>query len=120
MAISYSRQLTAWLLLTTLFLFSGLTVAAELLGKVVGVSDGDSIVVLDAQKRQNRIRLAGIDAPELKQPFGQASKRSLSELVFGKQVRVQWDKKDQYGRIVGQVFLGNLNAFLGYHTRGYA
>jgi endonuclease YncB( thermonuclease family) len=54
--------------------------------RVVGVHDGDTITALTDDKRQLKVRLHGIDAPELGQPFGQASKRALSDLVFGKQV----------------------------------
>ena len=54
--------------------------------RVVGVSDGDTITVLDAQKTQYRIRVAGIDAPEKSQDFGNRSKEYLSDLVFGKTV----------------------------------
>jgi len=79
--------------------------AETLTGRVVGVADGDTITVLDAGKRQHKIRLQGIDAPEKAQPFGQRSKENLSRLVFGKDVRVDWDKRDRYGRIVGKVWV---------------
>jgi len=46
------------------------TQATELTGRVVSVHDGDTITVLDADKKQHKIRLAGIDAPEIKQAFG--------------------------------------------------
>ena len=63
------------------------TANAEIVtGRVVGVADGDTITVLDADKVQHKIRLAGIDAPEKKQPFGNRSKESLSELTFDKTV----------------------------------
>ncbi len=61
-----------------LILAALLTVSAHadvIKGRVVRVSDGDTIVVLDAQKVQHKIRLAGIDAPESKQAFGQVSKQ---------------------------------------------
>lgn len=77
--------------------------ANVLIGRVVGVADGDTITVLDETKTQHRIRLVGIDAPEKSQPFGQASKQSLSTMVYGKDVSVLWEKKDQYGRILGKV-----------------
>jgi len=77
--------------------------AERLVGRVVGVADGDTITVLDAGRQQHRIRLAGIDAPEKAQAYGQRSKQSLSDLVFGNSVVVNWDKHDQYGRIIGQV-----------------
>ena len=77
--------------------------AAELTGKVVGVHDGNTITVLDAGKTQHKIRLAGIDAPELKQAFGSKSKQSLSDMIYNKQVTIEWTKRDRYGRIVGKV-----------------
>jgi endonuclease YncB( thermonuclease family) len=61
-------------------------------GKVVGVTDGDTITVLDDQKRQHKIRLDGIDAPESNQDFGSRAKQSLSDLVFGKTVTVSSSK----------------------------
>lgn len=81
---------------------------AELLnGKVVGVSDGDTITVLDSAKSQHKIRLVGIDAPEKAQAFGQASKKTLSDLVFSKDVVISWEKRDRYQRILGKVFLND-------------
>ena len=53
-------------------------------GRVVSVADGDTITLLDSNRQQHRIRLAGIDAPEKAQPFGQRSKQHLSELAFGR------------------------------------
>ncbi len=55
-------------------------------GRVVGVSDGDTITVLDGDKRQHKIRLSGIDAPEKGQAFGERSKQSLSTRRFTEQV----------------------------------
>jgi endonuclease YncB( thermonuclease family) len=55
--------------------------AAELLGRVVRVVDGDTVTVLDADKAQYVVRLAGIDAPERGQPFGQVSRRHLADMV---------------------------------------
>jgi endonuclease YncB( thermonuclease family) len=62
-------------------------IAAELTGRAVGVHDGDTITVLDANKTQRKIRLAGIDAPELKQAFGNRAKKNLAELAFDKDAR---------------------------------
>ena len=64
--------------------------------RVVNVADGDTITCLDDGKRQCKARLHGIDAPELGQPFGQASKRALSDLVFGKQVTLHTTGTDRY------------------------
>jgi endonuclease YncB( thermonuclease family) len=76
-----------------------------IIGKVVGVSDGDTITVLDAAKQQHKIRLEGIDAPESNQDYGSRAKQSLSDLVFGKVVTVTISKKDKYGRTLGRVTL---------------
>ena len=71
---------------------------ADLLsGRVVGVSDGDTITILDNTNTQYKIRLAGIDAPEKKQAFGNVSKQSLSDLVYGKQVDIDWQKQVKRG-----------------------
>ena len=76
---------------------------ATLQGKVVGVSDGDTITVLVEGNKPEKIRLVGIDAPEKRQPYGEKSKLNLSRLVFGKIVEVDWSHKDRYGRIIGKV-----------------
>lgn len=79
----------------------------EIRGKVVGIADGDTITVLDAGKVQHKIRLEGIDAPEKGQAFGTKSKEAMSEKVGGEEVVVRWEKKDRYGRILGDVYLGD-------------
>jgi endonuclease YncB( thermonuclease family) len=84
--------------------------AAELFGKVVAVSDGDSITLLDASQQQHKIRLAGIDAPERRQAFGETSKQHLMQLVHGRSAMVVWTKRDRYGRIVGRVLAAECEA----------
>lgn len=76
----------------------------EVSGTVDNVIDGDSIIVLDKDKTQHKIRLACIDAPELAQDFGTKSKEALSALIAGKQVRVVCGHNDIYGRAVGRVY----------------
>ena len=76
---------------------------------VVGVADGDTVTVLDAANEQHKIRVAGIDAPEKKQAFGDRSKQSMSRMVFDKQVLVEWSKKDRYGRVIGKVLVAQEN-----------
>jgi endonuclease YncB( thermonuclease family) len=80
--------------------------------RVVGVSDGDTITVLDAQKTQYKIRVAGIDTPEKNQDFGNRSKEHLSGLVYGKTVNLPEARIDKYGRTVSRVLVGNTDASL--------
>lgn len=94
-----------WLIALCSLLFSLNLSAAEIIGKVIAVSDGDTITVLAPGNRPTKVRLAGIDAPERNQPFGQKSRQHLADLVFGKEVRVSVVDKDRYGRIVGIVYV---------------
>lgn len=94
--------------------------AAQLEGEVVGLSDGDTVTVLDATRTQYKVRLSGIDAPEKYQPFGNRSKQHLADLVFRRQVVVEWSKRDRYGRIVGKVLVGGRDACLAQVTAGLA
>jgi micrococcal nuclease len=91
----------------TLFLLATFLVGADpLMGKVVKVTDGDTITVL-VDRQQVKIRLNAIDAPERSQDFGQRSKEALADLVFGKDVRIETHGKDRYGRTIGDVFVGS-------------
>jgi endonuclease YncB( thermonuclease family) len=81
------------------------SIYADIDGKVIAVTDGDTIKVLDSRNVQHKIRLTGIDAPEKAQPFGNASRKHLASLVAGKNVRVQSSKTDRYGRILGKVWV---------------
>jgi len=106
----------------TLLLSSAFVCAhsATITGRVVGVADGDTVTVLDASNTQHKIRLSGIDAPEKKQPFGMRSKQSLSDLLFDKQVTVETDKKDKYGREIGKILLTGQDVNLEQVSRGFA
>lgn len=87
------------------FLLISTSAAADITGIVVGVADGDTVTVLDTNKAQHKVRLAGIDSPEKAQPFGQRAKQRMSALVFGKVVRLEGDKRDRYGRTVAKVWV---------------
>jgi endonuclease YncB( thermonuclease family) len=113
-------KLTKLIVLVSLIAMHVVSHAEVLLGHVVGVSDGDTITVLDETKQRHVIRLMGIDAPEKAQAFGQSSKESLSELVFNKEVSITWFKKDRYGRTVGQVRLDDTDVCLEQIKRGLA
>ena len=84
-----------WLIALSALLLSLNLAAAEIIGKVIAVSDGDTITVLAPGNRPTKVRLAGIDAPERNQPFGQKSRQHLADLVFGKEVRVSVVDKDR-------------------------
>ncbi len=91
-------------LLSLLLLAVGPIVAETLDGRVVSVADGDTITILDDAQVRHRIRLAAIDAPEKGEPFGERSKQNLSQLVYGKVVRVDWQKHDRDGCLLGTVW----------------
>ena len=77
--------------------------AADQICKVIGIADGDTITVLCDAHEQVKIRIAEIDAPEKKQPFGTRSKQSLSDLCFGKKAEVFPEKTDRWGRTIARV-----------------
>ncbi|EBJ7698809.1 micrococcal nuclease [Salmonella enterica] len=89
-----------------IILFSGSLCAAEIQGKVIRVLDGDTIEVLQS-KKPVRIRLANIDAPEKKQPFGRCSTNQLKAFLAGQSVTVSYTQTDRYGRILGRVITAN-------------
>ena len=103
-----------------LLFFTLVSFAEELIGKVIKVSDGDTITVLDSNNQKHKIRLKGIDAPESQQAFGDISTQSLSELVYDKEVLVTWDKKDKYYRILGKVIVDGNDANYEQLTKGLA
>ena len=91
-------------LLITLLLVP-LSLLADIDGRVVSVTDGDTIKVLDRTNTQHKIRLTGIDAPERGQPFGTKSKDHLAFMVANKEVVVESNKNDRYGRVLGKVWV---------------
>jgi micrococcal nuclease len=111
--------------ITAIALLLCLTPAAysdQLIGKVVGISDGDTITILTEQHQNIKIRLAEIDAPEKKQPWGQNSKQALSDLIFSLSVTVDSVGVDRYGRTLGTVFLKkvNINKHMVEHGNAWA
>ena len=96
------------------------TYTCNLEGKVIKVSDGDTITVLDSGKTQYKVRLAGIDAPEKKQDFGNAARKALAGKIAGQEVCVAWHKKDKYRRLVGNVLYDGQSVNLQMVQEGFA
>lgn len=87
---------------------------------IVGVSDGDTLTAICNQNRQIKVRLAEIDAPEKKQPFGQRSKQSLAEICFKKTAEIQVQTTDRYHRSVARVICDGIDANSEQVRRGMA
>ena len=87
---------------------------------VIKVADGDTITILDEQKKTHKIRLQGIDAPEKKQAYGEKSKQNLAFLIYNKMIHVEYSKYDKYGRIIGKVSLKGQDICLEQLTQGMA
>jgi len=94
--------------------------AETMTGQVVRVADGDTVTVLSQDGQTHQVRLAGIDAPERAQPFGQRARQQMSALVFGKPVVVEWSKRDRYQRIVGKVLVADRDTGLALVASGLA
>lgn len=126
---------------------SSSVMATELNGRCVGVTDGDTLTILDDAQQQYEVRLADVDSPETSchtrkpsafdekcvehgQPFGKTAKKSLSDLIFNKRVRVMIaEAKNKvgyvqeslsYGRVIGTVLVDGVDANLQQVARGYA
>ena len=83
--------------------------AGRPLWRVDAVHDGDTVTCLDEQGRPQKIRLLGIDAPEYGQDYGDAARRGLAGKVAGGLVRVEGDARDQYGRLLGTLWIDDRN-----------
>ena len=95
-----------------LAVLAGPLLAAEYTGRVVGVSDGDTMTLLvpdGASFKQVKVRLGEIDTPESRQPYGQRAKQALSDLAFNQQARVVVQDTDKYTRTVGRVYVGGVD-----------
>lgn len=130
--ITSNRYIQIPLITIAFFLFSWVGVmapcamGATLIGKVIALSDGDTVTILDSQKRQYKVRLTGIDTPEKRQAFGNRAKQALASMLFNKQVSVEWYKIDHYGRIIGKIFIDSVDANfemvrlgLAWHYKAY-
>jgi endonuclease YncB( thermonuclease family) len=94
--------------------------AEELRGRVVGITDGDTLTLLTPQRREVKIRLAEIDTPERRQPYGTRARQVLSDLAFRRDVRVDVQDTDRYGRTVGRIYAGRVDVNAEMVRRGAA
>lgn len=107
------------LLILIAFTLIGSASAELLTGTVTSVHDGDSLT-MQMGAEQIKIRLAGIDAPELKQPFGPESRDALRQSVLNQSVTVDTNKQDRYGRAVSKVLLNGEDVNLKQVSAGLA
>ena len=99
------------MLYASLFAFSG---------EVVSIHDGDTITILTEKKQQIKVRLFGIDAPELKQPYGKKSKQFLANLIASEVVEVEENGKDRYKRTIGTIYVNGTDINAQMVENGYA
>lgn len=110
------KEITA----TALLCFLGSATADTLSGIVVGISDGDTLTLIDRKNQSHRIRLQGIDAPEKKQAWGRRSAQNLAVLTFQKEAIAECDKGDRYGRKVCKIFIDGQDVNLAQIEAGMA
>lgn len=103
-----------------LILFLVLCFGADLSGRVVKVVDGDTITLLTAEKKQIKIRLYGIDAPEKKQAFGEKSRNFLADRVGGKVVEIKEMGVDKYKRFLAVIYFKGTDINAELVKNGYA
>ena len=89
-------------------------------GKVVKIADGDTFTLVFENNFEVKVRLNGIDCPERKQAYSNKAKQALSDLIFGRTVTVLYEDKDRYGRVLGEVYIEDLNVNQEMVRQGYA
>lgn len=106
-------------ILTIALLLAGTSYGRELQGRVVGVSDGDTLTLLVGSERM-RVRLSDIDAPERGQPYGRRARQSLAELCHDQTATLLAAGKDRWGRTLGVVSCAGVVANREQVRRGLA
>ncbi len=99
-------------LLLLLLLFSFNSFAQTFTGKVISIKDGDTVVVLDSLNQSTTLRLAEIDCPEKKQPFGNRAKQFTSSQVYQVTIKYVVTDIDRYGRAIAMIYYGEDNKYL--------
>jgi len=93
---------------------------AQISGYVISIADGDTLTLLTADKERVKVRLAEIDTPEKKQPYGQKAKQELASLAFNHTAQISVIDTDRYGRVVGRVVVNELDVNAELVRRGAA
>lgn len=118
--------------ITLLFLLFSLTTLfsqTTLKAKVIGIKDGDTVVVLDSLNNQTTLRLAEVDCPEKSQPFGTKAKQFTSDQIYLKTIQYLVTDKDRYGRSIAMIYYDEDNKYLsaeiikagmGWHYKRYS
>jgi len=107
--------------LTSIAVSSWASSGQNIIGKVIGISDGDTITILDSNKKQHKIRLYGIDCPESgSKTFGDSAKKFTASLMARKMASVDLFDTDRYGRTVGVVTVDGVNVNRQIIHAGYA
>ena len=97
--------------------------------KVVGIKDGDTVVVLDSLNNQTTLRLAEVDTPEKSQPFGTKAKQFTSDQIYLKTIKYVVTDTDRYGRSIAMIYYDEDNKYLsaeiikagmGWHYKRYS
>lgn len=98
--MTLKKAFVLFLIFTTNYIFSQTTLTA----KVVGIKDGDTVVVLDSLNNQTTLRLAEIDCPEKSQPFGTKAKQFTSDQIYRKEIKYVVTDIDKYGRSIAKIY----------------
>ena len=117
--------------LISFFLFISLTTFSQttFTAKVVGIKDGDTVVVLDSLNNQTTLRLAEVDCPEKNQPFGTKAKQFTSDQIYLKTIKYVVTDTDRYGRSIAMIYYDTNNKYLsadiikagmGWHYKRYS
>lgn len=113
-------MLVRFFTVTTFVLVTTAADARTLAGRIVSITDGDTVTLLDTGFRQHKIRLSGIDAPEKRQAFGNRSRQHLAELVFRREVSADCAKVDRYGRAICKLEVDGMDANFAQIEAGMA
>lgn len=98
--MTLKKAFVLFLIFTTNYIFSQTTLTA----KVLGIKDGDTVVVLDSLNNQTTLRLAEIDCPEKSQPFGTKAKQFTSDQIYRKEIKYVVTDIDKYGRSIAKIY----------------